>query len=119
MRVTGRRSAAFPCFAKCEPLTALELGPDDYSAPETVATVPNDTSGLLKRLKKLAVGGKVKCCYEAGPTAFGLQRALQAAGVECVVIAPSMVPRTSGDRVKGVGDPWPDGRAQPAREVDR
>jgi transposase len=42
----------------------------------------------------------VKCCYEAGPTGFGLQRALQAAGVECVVIAPSMVPRTSGDRVK-------------------
>jgi transposase len=79
---------------------AIAVADGDGSGPETVATIPNDTSALLKRLKKLAVGGKVQCCYEAGPTGFGLQRALQAAGVECVVIAPSMVPRTAGDRVK-------------------
>lgn len=40
------------------------MADSDGSAPETLATVPNDTSGLLKRLKKLAVGAKVKCCYE-------------------------------------------------------
>jgi transposase len=79
---------------------AIAVADGDGSAPETVGTIPNDTSSLLKRLKKLAVGGKVRCCYEAGPTGFGLQRALQAAGVECVVIAPSLVPRTAGDRVK-------------------
>jgi transposase len=79
---------------------AIAVADGDGSAPETVATIPNDTSALLKRLRKLAVGGKVQCCYEAGPTGFGLQRALQAAGVECVVIAPSLVPRTAGDRVK-------------------
>src|ERR1017187_631618 len=42
---------------------AIAVADGDGSAPETVATVPNDTSALLKRLKKLAVGGKVKCCY--------------------------------------------------------
>ncbi len=52
---------------------------------------------LLKRLRRL---GKVKCCYEAGPTGFGLQRALAAEGIDCVVVAPSLVPTRSGDRVK-------------------
>jgi SAM-dependent methyltransferase len=44
--------------------------------------------------------GPVRCCYEAGPTGFGLYRAAVAAGVECQVIAPSKTPRPSGDRHK-------------------
>ena len=42
----------------------------------------------------------VRCCYEAGPTGFGLYRAAVAAGVECQVIAPSKTPRASGERHK-------------------
>jgi transposase len=38
--------------------------------------------------------------YEAGPTGFGLARALLAAGIDCVVAAPSKLQRPSGDRVK-------------------
>jgi transposase len=38
--------------------------------------------------------------YEAGPTGFGLYRALTAAGIRCVVAAPSKLQRRSGDRVK-------------------
>jgi transposase len=38
--------------------------------------------------------------YEAGPTGFGLARALGAAGIECLVAAPSKLQRPSGDRVK-------------------
>jgi transposase len=38
--------------------------------------------------------------YEAGPTGFGLSRALNAAGIRCVVAAPSKLQRPSGDRVK-------------------
>jgi transposase len=41
-----------------------------------------------------------KVTYEAGPTGFGLARALLAAGIECVVAAPSRLQRPSGDRVK-------------------
>src|SRR3954462_3266690 len=44
--------------------------------------------------------GPVKATYEAGPTGFGLARALEAAGIECVVAAPSRLLRPSGDRVK-------------------
>jgi transposase len=44
--------------------------------------------------------GPVEVTYEAGPTGFGLFRFLTAAGVECLVAAPSKLQRPSGDRVK-------------------
>ena len=44
--------------------------------------------------------GPVAVTYEAGPTGFGLYRTLTAAGVRCVVAAPSKLQRPSGDRVK-------------------
>jgi transposase len=65
--------------------------------PCGLATIPNDTVLLLKRLRRL---GEVRCCYEAGPTGFGLYRDLVAAGIECLVVAPSLVPTKAGDRVK-------------------
>jgi transposase len=42
----------------------------------------------------------VQCCYEAGPCGFELQRALVARGMPCDVIAPALIPRRPGDRVK-------------------
>jgi transposase len=42
----------------------------------------------------------VRVAYEAGPTGYGLARELGRRGVECVVAAPSKIPRASGDRVK-------------------
>ncbi len=44
--------------------------------------------------------GPVAATYEAGPTGFGLARALDAAGISCVVAAPSKLIRPTGDRVK-------------------
>jgi transposase len=55
----------------------------------------DDVIGWLRSLP-----GPVKATYEAGPTGFGLARALEAAGIECVVAAPSRLLRPSGDRVK-------------------
>ena len=42
----------------------------------------------------------VAVAYEAGPTGFGLARQLRAAGVRCVVAAPSKLQRPAADRVK-------------------
>src|SRR3954470_19711559 len=42
----------------------------------------------------------VRAAYEAGPTGYGLARELARRGVECVVAAPSKIPRAVGDRVK-------------------
>lgn len=47
-----------------------------------------------------ALPGPVAVTYEAGPTGFGLARALGAAGIRCVVAAPSKLQRPVGDRVK-------------------
>ena len=44
--------------------------------------------------------GPVAVAYEAGPTGFGLHRQLTAAGIRCVVVAPSKLQRPAGDRVK-------------------
>jgi transposase len=43
---------------------------------------------------------RARCCYEAGPTGFGLYRHLVGRGIECVVVAPGLVPQRPGDRVK-------------------
>jgi transposase len=42
----------------------------------------------------------VRAAYEAGPTGYGLARELARRGMQCVVAAPSKIPRASGDRVK-------------------
>ena len=42
----------------------------------------------------------VRVAYEAGPTGYGLARACAAAGIGCMVAAPSKIPRASGDKVK-------------------
>ena len=39
-------------------------------------------------------------CYEAGPTGYGLYRLLKSLSHECLVVAPSLVPKKAGDRVK-------------------
>lgn len=76
---------------------AIAVAEPGRAEPAVLATIPNDLGLLLKRLRRL---GRVKCCYEAGPTGFGLQRALAGEGIECAVVAPSLVPTRSGDRVK-------------------
>jgi transposase len=42
----------------------------------------------------------VHFCYEAGPTGYGLYRLVTALGHDCAVVAPSLIPRRPGERVK-------------------
>jgi transposase len=43
---------------------------------------------------------RAHCCYEAGPTGYGLHRLITGMGYLCDVVAPSLIPRRAGDRVK-------------------
>jgi transposase len=79
---------------------AIAVAEADSSAPQVLGVFPNETVSLIKRLKKLGPAGSVRCCYEAGPTGLGLHRALKEAGIACSVVAPSLVPKKAGDRVK-------------------
>ncbi len=65
-----------------------------------MGSMAHDVPTLLRRLKPLGEPGQVHIAYEAGPTGFGLWRALRAAGYSCVVVAPSKTPKASGDRIK-------------------
>ena len=65
-----------------------------------VATVPFEWKALRKVLEKLGPKSAVSCCYEAGPTGYGLARSLLAEGWACDVIAPSLVPKKPGERIK-------------------
>ena len=63
-------------------------------------SLTSDTPTILRFVKRLARHGAVQCCYEAGPCGFELQRALTQQGISCDVIAPALIPRRPGDRVK-------------------
>jgi len=58
---------------------------------------PNSVRRLVETLSRDAV---VKTAYEAGPTGYPLHRQLTALGIENLVVAPTLIPRRPGDRVK-------------------
>jgi transposase len=45
-------------------------------------------------------GERLRFCYEAGPCGYGLHRLLSRLGHDCAVVAPSLIPKKPGDRVK-------------------
>jgi transposase len=63
-----------------------------------IANTPAALDRLARKLRREGV--EVRFCYEAGPCGYGIQRHLSARGHECVVVAPSLIPRRAGDRVK-------------------
>jgi transposase len=73
---------------------------NDGRPAEVLGTIPNDIAALIKRLERLGPPESLRCCYEAGPTGFGLARRLKKAGMACEIIAPSLVPVQPGARVK-------------------
>ena len=71
--------------------------------PEPEEWQEQTTAEAIRRLgRKLRrqAPGEVRCCYEAGPTGYALQRQLSAGGVICTVIAPSLTPVQLGVRIK-------------------
>ncbi len=70
------------------------------AAGTVVGTIAHDVPRLLKLLAKLGGPARLHLVYEAGPTGYGLQRALAAKGYVCEVIAPSQMPRRPGTRIK-------------------
>ena len=73
----------------------------DASAPVTWK-VQNEARAVERLRRKLekAAPGPVACCYEAGPCGYVLQRQLERGRVQCQVIAPALVPRKPGERIK-------------------
>ena len=66
----------------------------------SLGSIPNRLESVRKTIGKLAPVETLKCCYEAGPTGYVLYWQLIQMGVACEVIAPSLIPKKAGDRVK-------------------
>ena len=64
---------------------------DIENTPEAVLRLVNKLTGKYRKLQ---------FCYEAGPTGYGLHRQIVELGHDCAVIAPSLIPRRPGERVK-------------------
>ena len=65
-----------------------------------LGTIRHDTIALIKALDDLGPRSRLRVCYEAGPTGYGLARGLNESGICCVVVAPSLVPVQQGCRIK-------------------
>jgi transposase len=64
-------------------------------------TIPHTMDAVNKFIRKqISQGVELRCVYEAGPTGFGLYHYLKKNGIECSVVAPSMIPKKSGVRIK-------------------
>jgi transposase len=73
---------------------------DKEGEVRNLGIIPNRPPSIRKLLGKLGEPGSWRACYEAGPTGYTLYWQLTALGVECVVVAPTLVPMKAGDRVK-------------------
>jgi transposase len=63
--------------------------------------IDNTEAATIKLVKKLASRYQsLTFCYEAGPTGYELYRLIKGLGHDCIVAAPSLIPRKAGDRVK-------------------
>jgi transposase len=62
----------------------------------------NEKGSIRRMLRKVEreAPGEVRFCYEAGPCGYALQRWIREGGAECVVVAPSLIPRKPGERIK-------------------
>jgi len=63
--------------------------------------IANTATALDRLLRKLGGDGTtLRFCYEAGPCGYGIHRRLSGRGHECMVVAPSLIPKRAGDRIK-------------------
>jgi transposase len=80
---------------------AVAIAKEGRGEPIYYGEIPNTDEAIRKLVKKVASNGeKVSFCYEAGPCGYDVYRQLIDLGQRCDVVAPSLIPKKSGDRVK-------------------
>jgi transposase len=79
---------------------AAAILPLGTQRPTEIIKLANNPDVVGKFVRRVAARGPVTFVYEAGPCGFELYRQITAMGHRCVVIAPALIPRRPGDRVK-------------------
>jgi len=101
-RVVGNHSEAFVAFDTSKLRNAVAIAEAGRAgAVRFLGEVENSSAATAKLVRKLAAKyERLMFCYEAGPTGYGLYRHIENLGHTCVVVAPSLIPKKAGDRVK-------------------
>jgi transposase len=81
-------------------ITAACVRTDPAALPVDLGTCGTQQYAIDKLIKKLSGRGHLRFVYEAGPCGFWLQRYLRSVGQECLVAAPSLIPRRPGVHIK-------------------
>ena len=71
------------------------------SKPESLGVIANTKKSIQNLVHRLSREGEVLgFCYEAGPCGYEVYRWIKETGHDCVVVAPSLIPKKPGERVK-------------------
>ena len=96
-----RKSTKFVALDIHKDSITVALAGEGRKGPDLYGTIPSTGAALSKLAGQLASGGtSLRFCYEAGPCGYGVYRQLTALGHACTVVAPSLIPRQPGDRIK-------------------
>jgi transposase len=83
---------------------SIDVALADYGRDGDVrfyGTIGGDLESLHKVVRKLqSTGSELRFVYEAGPCGYDIYRSLTSKGFDCIVVAPSKIPRKSGDKIK-------------------
>ncbi len=81
-------------------VSIARAGRDAPESRDEIANQPKKIAKLVECLNREFEGEVLLFCYEAGPCGYGLHRQLLELGHDCQVIAPSLIPRKPGERIK-------------------
>lgn len=79
---------------------AVALAEADGGEVRSLGIIPNRPESVAKLVRKLGTPEAIKACYEAGPCGYELYWQLVGLGLHCDVVAPTLIPVKTGDRVK-------------------
>jgi transposase len=101
-RVVSDHSEAFVAFDTSKSRNSVAIADAGRTGEiRFLGEIDNTPVATAKLSKKLSAKyERLTFCYEAGPTGYGLYRQIKDLGHECIVVAPSLIPRKPGDRVK-------------------
>jgi hypothetical protein len=101
-RTMGKHKLGFLAFDSVNEKHAVAIADDGRDGEvHYLGEIDNSPDAVRKLVAKLSRQyERLRFCYEAGPTGYGLHRQLTDLGQVCDVIAPTMIPKRSGDRVK-------------------
>lgn len=80
---------------------SISVAEDGRAGPvRFLGVIPNTSDDVAKMAKRLSKHGELDFCYEASCCGYGIHRQLIALGHRCIVVAPSLIPRKAGERIK-------------------